>query len=384
MDSTSEDDVKVLLTEQLGKGRFGNVFRGDDLRTNQTVAVKALKAGYDESRFAKEVAILKHLWEFKAHRYGIVQFHGSYANPQRAGIMFEVLDMTLNDYLFRVKNRLCFREVIAIIRQMTIALDALKQFKVIHTDINPGNIMLVDQVRQPFMVKLIGFGSALREGRSKPEILPLQTMPYWSPEILLGLRVSQATDMWSLGCVVARLFFGYNLFPGSCDYEVLRCIVELLGKPSGWHLISGQNPRCFKLDYTYLIPRWRLKTPLEFHWDTKEVTVDSRVYRFSSLDDLKVEIQSQYMSDESDIMNTCIELIQKMLTLKAAKRIKPSEVLLHPFMTRNFFDSSSGIVSQDLCQPEAGGSRNPGWVSMQHCDLQTNNTFSSRKDAALF
>ena len=40
-----------------------------------------------------------------------------------------------------------------------------------------------------------------------------------APEILLGLHFSEAIDMWSLGCVIAELFLGWPLYPGSSEYD---------------------------------------------------------------------------------------------------------------------------------------------------------------------
>ena len=40
-----------------------------------------------------------------------------------------------------------------------------------------------------------------------------------APEILLGLPFTEAIDMWSLGCVIAELFLGWPLYPGSSEYD---------------------------------------------------------------------------------------------------------------------------------------------------------------------
>ena len=43
-----------------------------------------------------------------------------------------------------------------------------------------------------------------------------------APEILLGLPFCEAIDMWSLGCVIAELFLGWPLYPGSSEYDQVR------------------------------------------------------------------------------------------------------------------------------------------------------------------
>lgn len=57
----------------------------------------------------------------------------------------------------------------------------------------------------------------------------IQSRFYRSPEVLLGLPYTSAIDMWSFGCIVAELFIGIPLFPGSSEYNQLRRIVDMLG-----------------------------------------------------------------------------------------------------------------------------------------------------------
>lgn len=78
--------------------------------------------------------------------------------------------------------------------------------------------MLVDPVRQPYRVKVIDFGSASHVSKAVCNTY-LQSRYYRAPEIVLGLPFSEAIDMWSLGCVIAELFLGWPLYPGSSEYD---------------------------------------------------------------------------------------------------------------------------------------------------------------------
>ena len=56
---------------------------------------------------------------------------------------------------------------------------------------------------------------------------------YRAPEILLGSpRYTISMDMWSVGCIMAELFLGKPLFPGSSTLNQLSRIIELTGKPT--------------------------------------------------------------------------------------------------------------------------------------------------------
>lgn len=57
----------------------------------------------------------------------------------------------------------------------------------------------------------------------------IQSRFYRSPEVILGLPYSYEIDMWSTGAVVAELYLGIPIFPGSSEYDQLRRITEMLG-----------------------------------------------------------------------------------------------------------------------------------------------------------
>lgn len=173
----------------------------------------------------------------------------------------------------------------------------LKSLGLIHADLKPENIMLVDPLRQPYRVKVIDFGSASHVSKAVCSTY-LQSRYYrfvatrtsffltWkvfslvtqeetvtvtcdnanasallsflfspckksvvlfsprAPEIILGLPFCEAIDMWSLGCVIAELFLGWPLYPGASEYD------QVGSNRSVFDLISEQR---FDLDrYTYL------------------------------------------------------------------------------------------------------------------------------------
>ena len=71
-------------------------------------------------------------------------------------------------------------------------------------------------------------------------ILYFQSRYYRAPEIILGLPFCEAIDMWSLGCVVAELFLGWPLYPGSSEYDQIRYISQTQGLPAE-HLLNNAS-----------------------------------------------------------------------------------------------------------------------------------------------
>lgn len=59
----------------------------------------------------------------------------------------------------------------------------------------------------------------------------IQSRFYRSPEIILGLPYDHQIDMWSLGCVLAELYIGQPLFPGSSEKQQIASFAATLGNP---------------------------------------------------------------------------------------------------------------------------------------------------------
>ena len=110
---------------------------------------------------------------------------------------------------------------------------------------------------------------------------------YRAPEIILGLPFCEAIDMWSLGCVVAELFLGWPLYPGSSEYDQIRYISQTQGVPPE-HMLNNasKTPKFFYRDRESSYPFWRLRTPEEVQLETKIKSKEARKYIFNCLEDM--------------------------------------------------------------------------------------------------
>lgn len=140
----------------------------------------------------------------------------------------------------------------------------LQQLGLIHADLKPENIMLVDPVRQPYRVKVIDFGSASHVSKAVCNTY-LQSRYYRAPEIILGLPFCEAIDMWSLGCVVAELFLGWPLYPGSSEYDQIRYISQTQGKQQQKYI-----SRNFLMTYQCIVLRFHMLTHSCVHSENNE------------------------------------------------------------------------------------------------------------------
>ncbi|XP_047195108.1 homeodomain-interacting protein kinase 1-like [Hippoglossus stenolepis] len=221
-----------------GKGRFGKVVECVDTKTDENVAIK-MTTDYFQENARKEAA--------DADRSHII-VHDEPTCPS-----FEVVDVTLDEYLKDVKF-MTISEIRPVLQQLATALLCLEDLDIVHSDIKPENIMVLDKWQKPLQVKLIEFGLA----RQGPDIHPGsggQSLLYRAPEVMLGLRHRQPIDMWSVGLTVAEMALGRPLLPGKHEYDIMKKIVKTLGEPPTDQLDAG--PR--SMQYFNICGTWRLK-----------------------------------------------------------------------------------------------------------------------------
>ncbi|XP_055686785.1 homeodomain-interacting protein kinase 2 isoform X2 [Lutzomyia longipalpis] len=328
------------VLEFLGRGTFGQVVKCWKKGTSEIVAIKILKNHPSYARQGQiEVSILSRLSQENADEFNFVRAFECFQHKNHTCLVFEMLEQNLYDFLKHNKfSPLPLKYIRPILQQVLTALLKLKQLGLIHADLKPENIMLVDPVRQPYRVKVIDFGSASHVSKTVCNTY-LQSRYYRAPEIILGLPFCEAIDMWSLGCVVAELFLGWPLYPGSSEYDQIRYISQTQGLPTEHMLNSASKTAKFfyrDVDSTY--PFWRLKTPEEHEAETNTRSKEARKYIFNCLDDIgQVNVPTdleggQLLAEKTD-RREFIDLLKRMLTIDQERRITPAEALNHAFTT---------------------------------------------------
>ncbi|KAM4609716.1 homeodomain-interacting protein kinase 1 [Polymixia lowei] len=351
------------VLEFLGRGTFGQVAKCWKRGTNEIVAIKILKNHPSYARQGQiEVSILSRLSTENADEFNFVRSYECFQHKNHTCLVFEMLEQNLYDFLKHSKfSPLLLKSIRPVLQQVATALLKLKSLGLIHADLKPENIMLVDPLRQPYRVKVIDFGSASHVSKAVCSTY-LQSRYYRAPEIILGLPFCEAIDMWSLGCVIAELFLGWPLYPGASEYDQIRYISQTQGLPAEYLLSAGtKTSRFFNRGPDSSYPLWRLKTPAEHEAEMGIKSKEARKYIFNCLDDMmQVNMTSLEGTDilaEKADRREFIDLLKKMLTLDADKRITPMQTLNHPFVTMTHllhFPHSSHVKScfqnMDTCK----------------------------------
>jgi outer membrane protein assembly factor BamD (BamD/ComL family) len=210
---------KYRIEKSLGSGRWGEVYLAQDQSLERKVAVKHLKPEYAEDkevlarfqREAKRIARLRH--PNIAIIYGLEKAEG------QSYIILEYAEKgTMEDYL-KEESRLSIIEAIDLTSAICSALAAVHRQGILHKDIKPSNILLI-QSEGTIQPRLSDFGIsyARQEGY-------FGTAQYTSPEQLQGDRVDTRSDIYSLGIVLYEMLTGRPPFNGSVD-EILRGQLE--------------------------------------------------------------------------------------------------------------------------------------------------------------
>uniref|UniRef100_A0A3P9B8V8 Protein kinase domain-containing protein n=1 Tax=Maylandia zebra TaxID=106582 RepID=A0A3P9B8V8_9CICH len=291
----------------LGEGSFGVVTKCRDTKKNQTVAIKVNKSNPEILLQAKlEIFILEQLRRLDPDRCNIVEWNGYFLDGERICLNFELLDQSLSDYIGDRNNQgLPMREIRPILHQLTNALFHLGSVGIVHADLKPVNIMVVNRSESQVRVKLIDFGIACNTSAVIPGDC-VGTIGYCAPEIMLGTPYDEAIDMWSLGLVAVELATGVPLYPGEDDYDVLKFIIETQGQLPD-HLLESE----------------------QFQYETDYRSKETRSIKLKCLDDLEQLLKVRQGPENGQTL--FVRLIKEMLALDANQRITPSEVLKHPF-----------------------------------------------------
>uniref|UniRef100_A0A3Q3EAP6 Protein kinase domain-containing protein n=1 Tax=Labrus bergylta TaxID=56723 RepID=A0A3Q3EAP6_9LABR len=253
-----------IVEDLVGNGAFAKVAKCVKSATKEMVALRVVKI-HTKSDLQREHEILLKLRYFNPDECNFVKWHCSFMYKRHLCQEFELLDMSLREFVtMRPTRSLHLKEIQTILYQLATTLEVLKRLQVAHCDLKLENIMLVDHVRQPLRVKVIDFGSACNASNIAHGAY-IQTRWYRAPETILGLPCSEAIDMWSLGCIAAELFLGHPLYPGSCEYQMRQFMIQTQGQLPGYFLSAGLKRSLFY---------WRT-------WKYVDLQETTRVWRYS-------------------------------------------------------------------------------------------------------
>jgi len=235
------------ITESIGAGGMGEIYRAVDTKLDRSVAIKALPpafAGHADRlvRFEREAKILAAL-----NHPNIAAIYGL---EEVKGTPYLVLEFVQGESLAQRLSRgaLDARETLEIGAQIASAIEAAHERGIVHRDLKPGNVMITSTRT----VKVLDFGLAKGTGlesesaggatltrQATTDGLVLGTAPYMSPEQARGKEVDRRTDVWAFGCVLFECLTAHQTFAGDTVSDIIAHILE---REPEWEAMPASAP----------------------------------------------------------------------------------------------------------------------------------------------
>lgn len=206
------------IIRAIGEGGMANVYLAYDTILNRRVAVKILRGDLAEDekfirRFQREAIAASSL----SHP-NIVEIYDVGEDNGKYFIVMEYVEGKTLKQLIKKRGALTLAEVIDIMVQLTSAIAHAHDSYIIHRDIKPQNVIILDDGR----VKIMDFGIAaqLNSNDLTQTNSVMGTVYYLPPEQANGTTTTTKSDIYSLGILMYELVIGKVPFKGDSPVEV--------------------------------------------------------------------------------------------------------------------------------------------------------------------
>jgi eukaryotic-like serine/threonine-protein kinase len=225
-------DGSYRIERLLGEGGMSAVYHATHLRLDKPVAIKVMArelASNQEAleRFRREARVTSGL----GHPHIIQVFDFGNTSTGEPYLVMELLEGEDLDHRLRRVGRLPPAQVASIVKQVASALSSTHAKGVVHRDLKPGNIFLVQVAGEEDFVRVLDFGiSKMRSAATKLTRTSsiMGTPNYMSPEQAKGKTddIDERTDQWALACIAWECLSGVGPFLGENVPSVLFQIVH--------------------------------------------------------------------------------------------------------------------------------------------------------------
>jgi serine/threonine-protein kinase len=197
---------------------MGEVYRADDLKLGQPVALKFLPRDVDQDRERLERFLNEVRNALKVTHANVCRVHDIGEVDGQHYLSMEYVDGEDLGSLLRRIGRLPRDKAVQIARQLCAGLGAAHEQGILHRDLKPANIMIDGRGR----AKVTDFGLAGLVETIAGDEIRVGTPLYMAPEQSAGQEVSVRSDIYSLGLVLYELFTGRRAFEATTAADLER------------------------------------------------------------------------------------------------------------------------------------------------------------------
>lgn len=295
------------VTAKLGRGKYSEVFKGNDRRSNKPCVIKVLKP-VKKKKIKREIKILQAVTKGP----NIVELLDVVRDPvtKVPCLVFEHIDAVDWKQLYPTFK---LYDIKYYILQTMKALDYCHSQGLFHRDVKPHNIMIDHKSRK---LRLIDWGLAEFYHPLQEYNVRVASRHYKGPELLVDDKIyDYSLDTWSLGCVLAGMTFKREpFFAGADNDDQLVKIVRVLGSEM-----------------------------LDSYLDTYDLDLEQELQALVSKHPRKEWMSFKSKDNEERVCVEGLELIDHMLRYDPAARIMPKEAIGHKFFDDVRNDPGAGV-----------------------------------------
>ena len=217
---------KYEIRRELGRGAMGVVYEGYDPMIKRVVALKTIRADQLSGENAEEIVARFRREAQAAGRLNHPNIVAIYDFGEDQGVWYIAMEYIkgreLKDY-FQTNERFAPGDIVQIMTQILAALGYSHRLGVVHRDVKPANIFVLDDRA----VKVTDFGIAHLDSSTMTQVgSVLGTPSYMSPEQILGLPIDGRSDLFSAGVILYQFLTGERPFTGSSTVTMHKVLEE--------------------------------------------------------------------------------------------------------------------------------------------------------------
>lgn len=320
------------IHKEIGKGTYGCVYEGVDVRSQLRVALKRVIPKVETEGFPvtaiREIKTLRSLDYQNVLRLIDVVFQRASKEGERDSVylVFPYIHHDLVGIQHFRNNRMDLTEIKCISLQLLRGLDYLHSHGVVHRDLKLANLLMTSSG----ILKIADFGLARLQPKHRPHLTNrVVTRWYRPPELLLGETIyDSSVDMWSYATIFSELVNGVPLFPGESEAQVLRLIMDTLGSP-GPHLWPDLRK---KPEFTRMLHDVSELRRQSFHPAGARHSNNTYQSSTPSLEFSGCELQPDKLRNTLNrLSDTGFKLVASLLQYEPEKRPSASKLIGHLF-----------------------------------------------------
>jgi serine/threonine-protein kinase len=228
------------ITEKIGEGGMGAVFKGIDEMLEREVAIKMLRPELARQpdvveRFRSEAVTLA-----KLNHPNIATLYSFMRHGEDYFMVMEYVRGNTLEAIIKNFGAISYERAIPLFCQALEGIDHAHKQGIVHRDIKPANVMILESGS----VKVMDFGIArmLGSARLTRQGNVVGTVEYMSPEQIKGEEADARSDIYSLGILLYEMLTGRLPFESKSEYELMRLQVEEAPPPPTLHSANIPAP----------------------------------------------------------------------------------------------------------------------------------------------